>query len=210
MSLLEDLNWRYATKKMNGQAVPQDKVDYIVEAARLAPSSSGLQPYRLFVISNKELLEKIRPIAFDQAQITDGSHLLVWAAWDGYSHNNISEVFEKTTSERGIPKEAMDDYKTRLWGMYEPLGKEWHATHAAKQAYISFGLAIAAAAEQKVDATPMEGFNNAALDELLGFPEKGLKSVVILPLGYREENGDWLVNLKKYRTPKDEFVTEIK
>lgn len=104
----------------------------------------------------------------------------------------------------------MDDYKTRLWGMYEPLGKEWHATHAAKQAYISFGLAIAAAAEQKVDATPMEGFNNAALDELLGFPEKGLKSVVILPLGYREENGDWLVNLKKYRTPKDEFVTEIK
>ncbi len=210
MSLLEDLNWRYATKKMNGQAVPQDKVDYIVEAARLAPSSSGLQPYRLFVISNKELLEKIRPIAFDQAQITDGSHLLVWAAWDGYSHNSISEVFEKTTYERGIPKEAMDDYKTRLWGMYEPLGKEWHATHAAKQAYISFGLAIAAAAEQKVDATPMEGFNNAALDELLGFPEKGLKSVVILPLGYREENGDWLVNLKKYRTPKDEFVTEIK
>jgi nitroreductase len=79
--------------------------------------------------------------------------------------------------------------------------KEWHATHAAKQAYISFGLAIAAAAEQKVDATPMEGFNNAALDELLGFAEKGLKSVVILPLGYRE-NGDWLVILKKYRTPK--------
>lgn len=210
MSLLEDLNWRYATKKMNGETVPQDKVDYIVEAARLAPSSSGLQPYRLFVISNKELLEKIQPIAFDQAQITDGSHLLVWAAWDGYSHNSISEVFEKTTSERGIPKETMDDYKTRLWGMYEPLGNEWHATHAAKQAYISFGLAIAAAAEQKVDATPMEGFNSAALDELLGLAEKGLKSVVILPLGYRDTSGDWLVNLKKYRTPKEEFITEIK
>lgn len=210
MSLLEDLNWRYATKKMNGNTVPQDKVDYIVEAARLAPSSSGLQPYRLFVITNKELLEKIKPIAFDQAQITDGSHLLVWAAWDGYSNNSISEVFEKTTTERGIPKETMDDYKTRLWGIYEPLGKEWHAIHAAKQAYISFGLAIAAAAEQKVDATPMEGFDNVALDELLHLSEKGLKSVVILPLGYREETGDWLVNLKKYRTPKDEFVTEIK
>ena len=210
MSLIDDLNWRYATKKMNGEIVPQDKVDYILEAARLAPSSSGLQPYRLFVITNRELLEKIKPISWDQAQITDGSHLLVWAAWDGYSHNSISEVFEKTTAERGIPTEAMDDYKARLWGMYEPLGSEWHATHAAKQAYISFALAIAAAAEQKVDATPMEGFDMNALDELLGLREKGLKSVVILPLGYRETSGDWLVNLKKYRTPKEEFITEIK
>lgn len=210
MSLLEDLNWRYATKKMNGEIVPQDKVDYIVEAARLAPSSSGLQPYRLFVITNKELLEKIQPIAFNQVQITGGSHLLVWAAWDGYSHNSISEVFEKTTIERGIPISAMDDYKARLWGMYEPLGSDWHATHAAKQAYISFGLAIAAAAEQKVDATPMEGFDMNALDELLGLREKGLKSVVILPLGYRDTSGDWLVNLKKYRTPNDEFITELK
>jgi len=210
MSLLEDLNWRYATKKMNGEPVHQDKVDYILEAARLAPSSSGLQPYRIFVITNKELLEKIQPIAYGQGQIIDGSHLLIWAAWDGYSHNSISDVFEKTTKERGIPTETMDDYKVNLWGMYEPLGSEWHATHAAKQAYISFGLAIAAAAEQKVDATPMEGFNNQALDELLGFTEKGLKSVVLLPLGYRDTSGDWLVNLKKYRTPNDEFITEIK
>ena len=104
----------------------------------------------------------------------------------------------------------MDDYKARLWGMYEPLGSEWHATHAAKQAYISFALAIAAAAEQKVDATPMEGFDMNALDELLGLREKGLKSVVILPLGYRETSGDWLVNLKKYRTPNEEFITELK
>jgi nitroreductase / dihydropteridine reductase len=210
MSLIEDLNWRYATKKMNGQVVPQEKVDYILEAARLAPSSSGLQPYRIFVITNKELLEKIKPIAWEQGQITDGSHLLVWAAWDGYTHNSISEVFDKTTNARGIPNNVMDDYKARLWGMYEPLGKEWHATHAAKQAYISFGLAIAAAAEQRVDATPMEGFDNNALDQLLGLSEKGLKSVVILPLGYREESGDWLINLKKYRTPKEEFITEIK
>jgi len=210
MSLIEDLNWRYAAKKLNGEIVPQEKVDYILEAARLAPSSSGLQPYRIFVITNKELLEKIKPIAFDQGQITEGSHLLVWAAWDGYSHNSISEVFDKTTAERGIPKETMDDYKTRLWGMYEPLGSDWHATHAAKQAYISFGLAIAAAAEQKVDSTPMEGFDMNALDELLGLREKGLKSVVILPLGYRDTSGDWLVNLKKYRTANDEFITELK
>jgi nitroreductase / dihydropteridine reductase len=210
MELLKALEWRYATKKMNGNVVPQEKIDYIIEAARLAPSSSGLQPYEVFVITNKELLAQIQPIAFNQSQITDGSHLLVFAAWDGYSLEKIEKVFARTVAERGLPADKMDDYKKMLWGMYEPLGKEWHATHAAKQAYIAFGLAIAAAAEQKVDTTPMEGFNAAELDKLLGLEALGLKSVVILPLGYRDEAQDWLLNLKKVRTAKEDFVTEIK
>ncbi|AWK05582.1 NAD(P)H-dependent oxidoreductase [Flavobacterium crocinum] len=210
MALIEALNWRYATKKMNGQVVPQEKVDYILEAAKLAPSSSGLQPYKIFVVTNQDLKEKIRAVSFDQSQITDASHVLIWAAWDGYSLERISAVFERTTAERGIPASAMDEYKQRLWGMYEPLGQEWHANHAARQAYISLGTAVAAAAEQKVDATPMEGFVPAEVDKLLGLNEQGLKSVLILPLGYRDEAGDWLVNLKKVRTPQDEFITEIK
>jgi nitroreductase/dihydropteridine reductase len=209
MALLDDLQWRYATKKMNGQPVPADKLNYILEAARLAPSSSGLQPYRLFVISNKELLDKIKVFAFNQSQITDCSHLLVWAAWDGYSSQRIDDVFNYTVKERGLPEDAMKDYKQLLWSMYEPLGEDWHRNHSARQAYISFGLAIAAAAEQKVDATPMEGFEPAQLDALLGLDKLGLKSVVILPLGYRADEGDWLVNLKKVRTPKEQFVTEI-
>ena len=210
MALIDALQWRYATKKMNGQAVPQEKVDYILEAAKLAPSSSGLQPYKVFVITNKELKEKLRAVSFDQSQVTDASHVLVWAAWDGYSLEKISAVFDRTIAERGIPADAMDEYKQRLWGMYEPLGQEWHANHAAKQAYISFGVAIAAAAEQQVDATPMEGFIPAEVDKLLGLEELGLKSVLVLPLGYRDDSGDWLVNLKKVRTPHDEFITEIK
>ncbi|MBL3655135.1 NAD(P)H-dependent oxidoreductase [Fulvivirga sediminis] len=210
MSLIEDLQWRYAAKKMNGEVVPEEKVDYILEAARLAPSSSGLQPYRIFVITNKELLEKIKVVAFNQSQITDCSHLLVFASWDGYSHSRMGEVFKQTVAERGLPENKMDDYHNTLWNRYEPLGKEWHMNHAAKQAYIAFGLAIAAAAEQKVDATPMEGFENEKLDELLELDKQGLKSAVILPLGYRDEQGDWLLNLKKVRTEKDEFVTYIK
>ncbi|MCV2485262.1 nitroreductase family protein [Flavobacterium sp. SH_e] len=210
MALIDALKWRYATKKMNGQAVPQEKVDYILEAAKLAPSSSGLQPYKIFVITNKELKDKIRAVSFDQSQVTDASHVLVWAAWDGYSLEKISAVFDRTIAERGIPANAMDEYKQRLWGMYEPLGQEWHANHAAKQAYISFGVAIAAAAEQQVDATPMEGFIPAEVDKLLGLSELGLKSVLVLPIGYRDDANDWLVNLKKVRTPQDEFITEIK
>ncbi|MBS7253554.1 NAD(P)H-dependent oxidoreductase [Flavobacterium branchiicola] len=210
MALIDALKWRYATKKMNGQVVPQEKLDYILEAAKLAPSSSGLQPYKVFVITNKEVKEKLRAVSFDQSQVTDASHVLVWAAWDGYTLDKISAVFNKTIAERGIPATAMDDYKKTLWGMYEPLGQEWHANHSAKQAYISFGMAIAAAAEQKVDTTPMEGFIPAEVDKLLGLSELGLKSVLLLPLGYRDEANDWLVNMKKVRTSQDEFIIEIK
>jgi nitroreductase/dihydropteridine reductase len=209
MALNDDLQWRYATKKMNGQKVPAKKLNYILEAARLAPSSSGLQPYRIFVISDKTLLERIRSFSFDQSQITDCSHLLVWAAWDGYSEERITNEMLKTSRERGLPDNATEDYRKMLWGMYEPLGQQWQQVHSAKQAYISLGLAIAAAAEQKVDATPMEGFDPAKLDELLGLEKLGLKSVVIMPIGYRDPEGDWLVNLKKVRVPKTEFVTEI-
>ncbi|MCV9385453.1 NAD(P)H-dependent oxidoreductase [Reichenbachiella ulvae] len=209
MSLAEDLQWRYATKKMNGKPVPQDKVDYIVEAARWAPSSSGIQPYEIFVITDQELKEKIKPVAWGQEQITDTSHLLVFAAWDGYSLDRIEEVFQRTLEERKLPADTMDAYKEKLWGMFEPMSQEWHAHHAAKQAYIAFGLAMAAAAEQKVDATPMEGFSPDELDEILGLKEKGLKSVLLLPLGYRDEDNDWLAKMKKVRTPKEDFVTVL-
>lgn len=190
---------------MNGQTVPEEKLQYILDAARLAPSSSGLQPYSIFVISDRELLEKIKPIASNQPQITEASHVLVFAAWNDYSEEKLTEVFNRTTAERGIDASVMDEYKARLWGMMSAKDKDWHKHHAAKQAYISFGMAIAAAAEQKVDATPMEGFDNAALDELLNLEEQGLHSVLMLPLGYRDEENDWLVSMKKVRTPKDLF-----
>ena len=210
MALIEDLNWRYATKKMNGQVVPQEKLDYILEAIRLSPSSSGLQPYKVIVISNKELLEKLKGICYNQSQITDCSHLLVFAAWDSYTFDKMGDVFLKTTQERGLPDNTMADYHKQLWGAYENLGNDWHSTHAAKQAYIALGIAMVAAAEQKVDATPMEGFVNAQLDEALDLAKLGLKSAVLLPLGYRASEGDWLQNMKKVRTAKKDFIIEMK
>lgn len=209
MSLLEDLKWRYATKKMNGKKVAQEKIDYILEAAHLAPSSSGLQPFQIFVISNQELKEKIRPVASNQSQITDASHVLVFAAWDCYTLERIEKVFNHTMKERGLPMDTMDDYKKNLWSMYEPLSKEWHFNHAAKQSYIALGMALAAAAELKVDATPMEGFEPPKVDEILGLRELGLKSTVIMAIGYRDAENDWLVDMKKVRTPEEEFFTRI-
>lgn len=209
MQLLETLKWRYATKKMNGEPVPQEKVDRILEAAQLAPTSSGLQPFKILVITNSELKAKIQPIAFNQSQIIDGSHLLVFAAWDNYTAERIDNVFAYTASERGVPVSTFEDYRNRLKGLYLSRPAQVNFEHAARQAYIAFGLAIAAAAELRVDATPMEGFDNAALDELLGLPQQGLKSVTLLPLGYRDAENDWLVNQKKVRIPKTAFFSQI-
>jgi len=209
MELLNALNWRYATKKMNGKAVSEEDVNKIIEAAQLAPTSAGLQPFEVIVVTNKELKEKIMQVANGQKQIVDSSHLLIFAAWDNYTPERISDLIQRTTSERGMPENAMDDFKNHLMNAFTKRDAEANFTHTARQAYIGFGMAIAAAALLKVDATPMEGFNGPELDKLLGLDKKGLKSVTLLPLGYRDAENDWLVNLKKVRKPKAQFVTEF-
>lgn len=211
MSLIEALNWRYATKKMNGEKVSQENVDQIVAAAHLAPTSSGLQPFKVIVVSNPELKEKIKAVAFNQSQITDSSHLLIFAAWDNYTEARIRGIFEHSNRERGLPEDtSSNDYVNMLVANYTNRTEEENFTHAAKQAYIAFGVAITEAALLKVDATPMEGFEPAKLDELLDLRAQGLRSVTLLPLGYRDVTGDWLVNLKKVRRPLEDFVIELK
>ncbi len=208
--LIDKLNWRYATKKMDpAKAVSEDKVDRIIEAARLAPTSSGLQPFEIIVVTNPEIRAKIQEIAWNQAQITDGSHLLVFAAWDNYTPERINHMFDLTNEERGFKNEGWEKYRQFLLGMYPGRDPEENFEHAARQAYIAFGMAVAQAAFEGVDATPMEGFEPAKLDDILGLREKGLRSVTILPLGYRQEEGDWLANLKKIRRPLDQFVTKV-
>ena len=207
MSIIEDLNWRYAAKKMNGKTIPEEKLNYILDAIQLAPSSSGIQPYTVFVITDQELKKKIQPIANGQSQILDSSHLLVFASWGNYTLEKLGTIFNYILTERNLPLNTMDGYKENLWGLYSQLTEDWHAHHAAKQAYIALGIALVAAAEQRIDATPMEGFDPEALDELLQLKEKGLKSATILALGYRDTDNDWLVNMKKVRRPKSELFT---
>ena len=209
MELLDKLNWRYATKAMNSQKIPQEKVDNIIEAISLAPTSSGLQPFEVFVITNQEVREKIKSIAWNQPVITDCSHLLVFAAWDTYTADRINKMFDLTNTVRGFENEGWENYRQMLLNNYPQKDAEENFNHAAKQAYIAFSQAIAAAAFEQVDATPLEGFDPAALDEILGLKEKGLRSCVMLPLGYRDAENDWLVNLKKVRKNKEDLVTVI-
>ena len=209
MELLDKLNWRYAAKAMNGQKVPQEKIDNIIEAISLAPTSSGLQPFEVFVITNQEVKEKIRPVAWNQSVITDCSHLFVFAAWDTYTADRINKMFDLTNTVRGFENEGWENYRQMLLGSYPQRDPEENFNHAAKQAYIAFSQAIAAAAFEGVDATPLEGFSPEAVDEILGLGDKGLKSCVMLPIGYRDTENDWLVNLKKVRKSKEDLVTLI-
>lgn len=208
-SLSEQLSWRYATKKMDpAKPVPQEKVDAIIDAILMSPTSSGTQPFELLVVTNPEAKAKICKAARDQSPITDGSHLLVFAAWDTYTEARIDEVADLNVKLRGdLP--LIHEYYGNLKAGYVPRDAEVNYAHAARQAYIALGIAMVAAAEQEVDSTPMEGFDPASVDEILGLKERGLRSVVLLPLGYRDEAGDWLLNMAKVRKSRETMVTLV-
>ncbi|WP_299418578.1 nitroreductase family protein [uncultured Shimia sp.] len=210
MTSLKDLmNWRYATKKMDpAKAVPEEKVEAILEAIRMAPTSSGTQPFEVFVVTNDEMREKIRKVGWDQSQITEGSHLLVFAAWDNYSAERIDAVRAHMEELRG-ENEMLSQYYENLKNVYLPRDETVNHDHAARQAYIALGFAMLAAAELGVDTCPMEGFDPDAVDEIMGLKELGLKSVTLLPLGYRQEGADWLLPMAKVRKSRETLVNEV-
>jgi len=209
-TLLDKMQWRYAAKKMDAtKAVSQDKVNRIIEAARLAPTSSGLQPFEVIVVTNKDIRAQIQAVANNQAQVTEGSHLLVFAAWDTYTADRINHHFDLTNAERGGTNEGWENYRQMLLKSYPSRDAQVNFEHAARQAYIGLGASLIAAAFEEVDSTPMEGFVPKSVDDILGLGPKGLRSVALLPLGYRAKGQDWLENLKKIRRPVSEFVTEV-
>lgn len=210
MNLSEALKWRYAVKKFDAsKKVDQKLVNKIIEAAWLAPTSSGLQPFQVIDITNKKLKEEIVALSHDQHQVADCSHLLVFAAWDNYTSERIDRIYHYITSERNQEPDRYKGYTDRLKAIYLHRPAELNFEHAVRQSYIALGLSIAMAAELKVDCTPMEGFDNLALDQLLSLHKLGLRSVTMLPVGYRDADHDWLVNLKKVRHPMPEFLINI-
>jgi nitroreductase len=210
MELLEAFKWRYATKKFDPtKKIELELVDKIIEAVWLSPTSSGLQPFELLVITNQDLKNKLTEASFGQQIVADCSHLLVFAAWDNYTEDRIETIYGHITRERQQPEDRYQAYKDRLKSMYLNRPAENNFEHAARQAYIAMGFAMAEAASLRIDATPMEGFVGAQVDEILDLTSKGLKSVLLLPIGYRDEANDWLVNQKKVRHPKTDFLTRI-
>ncbi|SHH48157.1 Nitroreductase [Chryseobacterium oranimense] len=207
MSLIENLQWRHAVKAYDpSKKVTEENLNTILEAARLAPTSSGLQPFRIIVVENQELKEKMMAGALNPEVMRDSSHVLVFAAWDSYSNEKIDKVYDYHTDVRDLPRGRFNSYTDKLKEIYGAQTPEEHFAHTARQTYIALGLAMAQAAELKIDSTPAEGFSNEVVDEILGLKELGLKSVSLLYLGYRDEKNDWLSTMKKVRIPMEEFI----
>lgn len=208
MNTIESLQWRYATKKFSDKKVSTEDLDKILEAINLSASSTGIQPYRVFVVQNPELRKELGEGSFN-AQISESSHLLVFAAFEKVTQEHIEQYMARIAHERNIPVEALSDFKAALVGGILSRSNEENHLWAARQAYIALGTALIAAAELKIDSTPMEGFDPSKFDSLLGLKEKGLKSVVILSLGYRDTENDGFAKLKKVRLPLEDFATFV-
>ncbi len=209
MSLINSLEWRYATKKMNGNKVSSEKIEILLDAIRLSASGFGLMPYQILVIENPVLKAQIQPIAYGQSQSSDSSHLLVFAAWNEVTEEKIDAFVNLVAKTRQAPLSTLADYRGAMLGSLLGRTKEMQANWADKQVYLAMGTALAAAAEFEIDTTPMEGFIPAKLDELLGLEAKGLHSVLLLAVGERDAANDFMANAKKVRTPKDELYIRL-
>jgi nitroreductase len=205
MELLKSLEWRYATKKMNGDKVPQDKLERILEATRLAPSSYGLTPYNVIVVEDQELKQQLQEAAYGQTQLVDSSAVLVFATWDDITEESVDIYIQETARQRGVNPDILGEFSGMIKGTLSTMTQEQKISWAQRQAYIGLGFALVAAATEEVDSTPMEGFNPTTVDNVLGLQELGLKSVALLPLGYRDGKNDYLSSLKKVRWEDSKF-----
>ena len=201
MTLIEKLNWRYATKRMNGTKVPQEKIDRILEAIRLSPTSFGLQPFKVIVVEDPALREKIYNEACQQPQIKEASHILIFAANKNVSAGLVDDYMQLIAATREIPVEGLSGFRAAFDGIVSGTAEQ-NFVWTARQAYIAFGVGIVAATNEDVDATPMEGFSTEALDKILGLAEQNLSATTILTLGYRDEKTDSLVHATKVRKSK--------
>lgn len=208
MNLQETLKWRYAVKQYSDKEVSDTDLNAIIDAINLSASSTGLQPYRLFVLKDKNLRKKLGAASFNR-QIVEASHLLVFAAYENVDQEKIDSYIQHVANVREIPVEQLAEFKKALETGLLSRTIEENFIWSAKQAYIALGTGLIAAADLKIDATPMEGFDSQLLDELLDLNKQGLKSVVLLSIGYRDEEKDPFAKMKKVRLPKEQFATII-
>ncbi|MTH15702.1 NAD(P)H-dependent oxidoreductase [Flavobacterium sp. LC2016-01] len=207
-TLLDNLNWRYATKKFDAtKKIAAADLNTLKEAVRLAASSYGLQPYKVVIVENPEIREKLKAAAYGQTQITDASQLFIFANDLNAGPESVDAYIKNISETRGVPADALAGFSDMMKGTLANLSQDAKNIWTAKQTYIALGTLLAAAAELKIDATPMEGFNPAAFNEILGFDKLGLNASVIATVGYRHDEDD-AQHYKKVRKSHEElFIT---
>lgn len=187
MKLIENLKWRYATKKYDTtKKVSEDDLQQIKEAIRLSPSSYGLQAFKILDIKDKDIREKLKLASYWQPQITEASHLLVFCGYANVNDGHIDEYLNLKADTQGFDVELLKEFRNFMKVFIEGR-KSGKQVWTAKQTYIALSNAIAACAELKIDSTPMEGFESEKYNEILGLSSKGLKADVLLAIGYRSD-----------------------
>ncbi|WP_166922062.1 NAD(P)H-dependent oxidoreductase [Flavobacterium poyangense] len=207
-TFLENQNWRYATKQFDAtKKIAETDLNTIKEAVRLSASSYGLQPYKVVIVDNPELREQLKAAAFGQTQITDASHLFVFANDVNAGAESVDQYINTISETRGVPSESLAGFSDMMKGAISRLSEEAKHNWTAKQTYIALGNLLNVAAELRIDATPMEGYNAAAFNEILGFDKLGLNASVVATVGYRHDE-DSTQHYKKVRKSNEElFIT---
>ena len=208
-NILEHRTWRYATKKFDGtKKISEKDLETLLEATRLSASSYGLQPYHVFVVTDPEIREKLKPVSWGQSQITDASHLIVFANVTDFGEELVDTYVQNASTTRNVPAESLKGYADFMKSKLLELPAETKNNWTTKQAYIAFSNMMQAAAELKIDTCPMEGFEHEAYNEILGLTEKDLNAAVVLAIGYRSEE-DGTQHLAKVRKSREELFTHI-
>ncbi|UGU17091.1 NAD(P)H-dependent oxidoreductase [Sinomicrobium kalidii] len=208
-TLIESLNWRYATKKFDpSRKVTAEDLKTLKEAIRLSASSYGLQPYEVLVIEDPEIRKQLKEASWGQTQITDASHLIVFANKTNVTAKDTEAYMNNISKTRNIPVENLSGFSDMINNTVISLPQEAKHTWTAKQTYIALGSLLAAAAELRIDACPMEGFDPEGYNRILGLDKKGLNASVIATIGYRAQEDD-TQHYAKVRRPAEELFTTI-
>lgn len=209
MDTIEQLKWRYATKKFdNKKSLSSSQIDLLKNAFNLTATSFGLQTISLIVLSDKDFRAQLVPHAFNQKQVVDASHLLVLCVQDNIKDSDVDNYFDNVKDVRATPDEVLDPFRANLKQIMKDKSVEERQQWSIRQAYIALGNLMTVCAIERIDACPMEGFDPSAFDEILKLQEKGLKSVLLLPVGFRAED-DMFADFKKVRKPLREAVIEM-
>lgn len=208
--LLEQLNWRYATKQFDpNKKISANDWSTLEEALLLTPSSGGLQPWNFFVVTDPAVRAKLLPASYGQAQITDASHLVVFTAKKNFGEGDVDAFIQHTATTRGVSVESLAPFRGMLvGGIVQSMDEKARDAWARNQTYIALGNLLTSAALLGIDACPMEGFDRAQYDEILGLSAKGLATAAIATVGYRATT-DKYANAPKVRFPKEQVFTRI-
>lgn len=209
MDIVEGLKWRYATKKFDkDRKVPQEKLEVLTQAFNLTATSFGLQPVKLLVVSDPATQERLVAPAYNQMQVASASHLLILCVEKELSASFVHDYFDKVRMVRETPEEILAPYRKTLAQQFEQQNKEKARAWAINQAYLAMGNLMTVCALERVDACPMEGFDAEKYDHELHLEEKGLTSVLLMPIGYRAQD-DMFSDFKKVRRSRAETIIHI-